>query len=352
MQYYLRFGLWPENERSGIYLNSPGKPIGYEPGVSVYPAHYDEDKGRWIIDDWGGTVYYYPSLDSLISDAEDGDREIFIVTGDELEQDGTDGEPLIRNVKLHKKIQITDIYNAELYHKDEILDREDPPKLPTLPVAALIKKPLEPPELIEIDPSPSPTSSYYQGGLESIWKALGTRDIAWRAIGNDVLMITHDMPYGLEPNFAMPELIYGPALFLRLRRPKDLDFSHHPWPWGEEWQKDYEGGELPDAALEFAGLTSDEVVHLDTILGKGVQLKRRLLSQPTNLMPEYTHFAKNIVFSLDSCEACGQEARAANSMQVYNSRRQLLFMGLQERDTLPPELGWDEDFGGATCGCQ
>lgn len=101
---YIRFGEIPEDERSIIYQNGEII-VGKEKGVSVWKAI--EVSG----------YYYYPLLPENVNENTiidyfdyliDGNKNVYLVTGNELETHGSDGEPLLRNVKIIK--DITDRY--------------------------------------------------------------------------------------------------------------------------------------------------------------------------------------------------------------------------------------------------
>ena len=103
---YIRFGEIPKDERSNIYQNGE-LIIGKEQGVSVWKAIK-------------ACSNYYPLLpqdanESAITDYFDyllnSNKNVYLVTGEELETHGKDGEPLLRNVKIIK--DITHIYRPD-----------------------------------------------------------------------------------------------------------------------------------------------------------------------------------------------------------------------------------------------
>lgn len=101
---YIRFGEIPENERSGIgkspnWIYHMQRTSDEEEGVSVYYSRYQVETDQWVIEDCGN----YASLGQLIDEASEGKRNIYIVSGREVGL-GADGEPLIRDVKIIKKI--------------------------------------------------------------------------------------------------------------------------------------------------------------------------------------------------------------------------------------------------------
>lgn len=94
---FIRFGDIPTNERSSIYCGDSGK-IGEEIGVSVYDAINID--GEWrIVMPKKMTYSTCVSLSGFI------DKEFQLVTGD-LVGYGSDGEPLIVNVKTYNNYKI------------------------------------------------------------------------------------------------------------------------------------------------------------------------------------------------------------------------------------------------------
>jgi len=96
---YLRFGDIPENEESYIYNGD--EVIGKENGVSVYPAIIDEENNVIFglhLPITRTTLY---TMQHLI---EYDNRPCYLVDGDYVGL-GTDGEPLIKNVKILKEIK-------------------------------------------------------------------------------------------------------------------------------------------------------------------------------------------------------------------------------------------------------
>ena len=100
MQYFYRFGDIPEDERSSIWNNND-EVIGKEKGVSVYEAHKN-------INGTYSPVIPFPTNEKALNDFIyhigyfTGNK--YLVTGDLLDETGTDGEPLIKNVKIIKKL--------------------------------------------------------------------------------------------------------------------------------------------------------------------------------------------------------------------------------------------------------
>ena len=101
MKYFIRFGDIPEGEKSSVWRGDEF--LEQEKGVSVYPALYDESKDTLavglLLPVTRTTLY---TLQHLI---EYDDRPCYLVTGQELEERGADGEPLLVNVRILKEIK-------------------------------------------------------------------------------------------------------------------------------------------------------------------------------------------------------------------------------------------------------
>lgn len=94
---YLRFGKIPENERSGIYKGDLGK-VGEEQGVSCYRGVIIGDKVYIIMPHVASTTYYW-----LVDGYNRGEIPLYIIEGEEVGE-GSDLEPLLRNVKIVQEI--------------------------------------------------------------------------------------------------------------------------------------------------------------------------------------------------------------------------------------------------------
>lgn len=118
---FYRFGDIPEDECSSIWNNN-NEAIGKEKGVSVYEAHKN-------INGTYSPVLPFPTNEMAFNDFIKligyftGNK--YLVTGDLLDETGTDGEPLIKNVKILKKLQLM----KEETRKIVVLDWEDKLKL-------------------------------------------------------------------------------------------------------------------------------------------------------------------------------------------------------------------------------
>ncbi len=115
--YYIRFGMWPKNERSQNFL--AGKDAQYfEKGVSAYHCSYDLDDDRWAIDPSVDYATVAGTMQSLIY----GNRPVFLVQGTEIKEEGSDGEPLLHNVKLIKQLDKNDVYVPGIFDPKEDLE--------------------------------------------------------------------------------------------------------------------------------------------------------------------------------------------------------------------------------------
>ena len=99
---FYRFGEIPEDECSSVWNNND-EVIGKEKGVSVYEAHKN-------INGTYSPVLPFPTSEMAFNDFIYNVKYFtgnkYLVTGDLLDETGTDGEPLIKNVKILKKLQL------------------------------------------------------------------------------------------------------------------------------------------------------------------------------------------------------------------------------------------------------
>lgn len=93
---YLRFGDWPEDERSTNYITKQK-----ELGVSVVPTHYDAALGSWLYDlyDGQGGNRDNEERSLLYSSWLLEQRPAYLVTGEEVGR-GSGGEPVLRSVQI------------------------------------------------------------------------------------------------------------------------------------------------------------------------------------------------------------------------------------------------------------
>lgn len=101
--YFIRFGDIPENEISVVYSGSgDGQYLkGYEIGVSCYNAK--KIKNTWFIVLPHITKTTLNTLHSLYYNFDN--RKSYLVKG-KLVGYGSDGEPLLKNVKIIKEINL------------------------------------------------------------------------------------------------------------------------------------------------------------------------------------------------------------------------------------------------------
>lgn len=116
---FYRFGEIPEDECSSIWNNN--EVIGKEKGVSVYEAHKN-------INGTYSPVLPFPTSEMAFNDFIYNVKYFtgnkYLVTGDLLDETGTDGEPLIKNVKILKKIIVMETENINNYLEMSIEDLE------------------------------------------------------------------------------------------------------------------------------------------------------------------------------------------------------------------------------------
>ena len=114
--YFIRFGDWPKDERSNIWYQPEGSK---EDGVSVYEAgiYNGSDsyfKGKLEILGPHHSAQFVGTLDSFIKEFASGGISAYLVSGNVVGV-GSDGEPLLRNVKKIKKLQCSDLYDCAHY---------------------------------------------------------------------------------------------------------------------------------------------------------------------------------------------------------------------------------------------
>lgn len=96
---FYRFGEIPKNEKSCIWKGE--EKVGEEFGVSVYEAHKN-------INGTYSPVIPFPTNEKAFNDfiyhIEHFIGNKYLVTGNLLDETGTNGEPLIKNVKILKEL--------------------------------------------------------------------------------------------------------------------------------------------------------------------------------------------------------------------------------------------------------
>lgn len=104
-KYYIRFGDLPPHERSGIWKSD--ELIGYEDGVSVYNCCVENNIHKLILPTPLSSSSLFTIQGFILSDK----RKVYLLTGTEVGK-GTDGEPIIRNIRIIKEIT-KEIYGME-----------------------------------------------------------------------------------------------------------------------------------------------------------------------------------------------------------------------------------------------
>lgn len=111
---YLRIGDPPPGERS-----TNGATGRLERGVSVYAVDWDPGRSLWVVD--------VPRADDataveLVRDLIAGDRRAFLVTGRVLSSVGSDGEPLLRSIRIEREVTVRDFMMPGGHHDPADLD--------------------------------------------------------------------------------------------------------------------------------------------------------------------------------------------------------------------------------------
>lgn len=104
-KYYIRFGDLPPHERSGIWKSD--ELIGYEDGVSVYECCIENDTHKLILPIPLSSSSLFTIQGFVLYDK----RKVYLLTGTEVGK-GTDGEPIIKNIRIIKEIT-KEIYGME-----------------------------------------------------------------------------------------------------------------------------------------------------------------------------------------------------------------------------------------------
>lgn len=109
-KYYIRFGDFPKGGKSKNYATKE-----MEIGVSAYPAKWNVEKNKWEIDEY--QLEEFSALYSLTDDVAEGNgRPVYLVHGQEMNDLGSDGEPMldINNVKIVKKLEPYEFFSREI----------------------------------------------------------------------------------------------------------------------------------------------------------------------------------------------------------------------------------------------
>lgn len=124
---YIRFGLPPKSGKSEVgQLPNALMGLFMEPedyihaGVSVFPVRYNHKTNTWDFDNRNLTDSGYASLDELLAQAAEHRRPMYLVTGDEIDgEEGMDGEPLLKNVRiLDDTLTLRDVRHEGYYEPE------------------------------------------------------------------------------------------------------------------------------------------------------------------------------------------------------------------------------------------
>jgi hypothetical protein len=117
--YYIRFGRWREEEQSKNFITNE-----MEKGVSCYNASWDTDTKKWTLETDVNPDTITGTLQGLIDGyLEKPTKKIFLVTGD-LVGEGSDEEPLLKNVKAVKELKLSDIQIPDIFDDEDLEDME------------------------------------------------------------------------------------------------------------------------------------------------------------------------------------------------------------------------------------
>jgi hypothetical protein len=113
-EFYIRFGRWREGEQSRNGITGE-----LEAGVSAYHANYNFDDGMWEIDPTVSEESINGTMNSFFSRQ---DQKVFLVQGRELEELGSDDEPLLKDVRLIKKLTMRDVCVPGMFDPADLFD--------------------------------------------------------------------------------------------------------------------------------------------------------------------------------------------------------------------------------------
>lgn len=263
-KYYIRYGLWRTDERSEIGSRFRDTET-FEKGVSVYHGEWDAVKNRWVISS-EGFHSYLPTLDEHMARNRDQEEDVYLVTGDELDDIGTDGEPLLRNLKLIKQLSYSDVYNHDLYPVDAILDLEPAPALENA-VTFLLKRPGSSAQLAE-EALTNATIQRHLGGYFQMYHILR----------NNIVILVLELDYpeqNKDHNIFWPQVgvIFGPIIVTALASTQQIldNRKKLPWPWYQDIYPDPEEALVEGISIpgeEFRSLSEEEIASVSKILDK------------------------------------------------------------------------------------
>ena len=116
--YYIRFGKWKPNEQSLNHLTNE-----LEKGVSCYNTRFDTDTRKWSLETDVDPDTITGTMEGLISDYVEKNKKMYLVTGDHI-GNGSDDEPLLKNLKIIKELTLNDISIDNIYDDDDLAELE------------------------------------------------------------------------------------------------------------------------------------------------------------------------------------------------------------------------------------
>jgi len=108
--YYIRFGDLPKGGKSKNYATNE-----MEIGISAYPVKWNIEKNKWEIIET--QLEEFEALHSLTYDITIGEgRPVYLIQGQELNDLGSDGEPMldVNKIKIIKQLQPDEFFSKEL----------------------------------------------------------------------------------------------------------------------------------------------------------------------------------------------------------------------------------------------
>lgn len=115
-KYYIRFGGIPKNGKSAIHDITSGKILGYENGISCWECTEDL---QIIVPNTINCSGWDDLLGFITKEIRrrNGEYKVYLLTGNEIDI-GTDGEPIITNIKLIKEVT-DEFYNFYNWNKNQ-----------------------------------------------------------------------------------------------------------------------------------------------------------------------------------------------------------------------------------------
>lgn len=124
LRYYIRFGDVPKEGHSHMYSwDSKVKakvPVKKEPGISAYPAKWNDKAGRWQVDSPSeDCIIGFDELMCDVADQRASARPVYLLYGEELPDVGSDDEPMVKadGLKVVKRLSVSELmtHDGETY---------------------------------------------------------------------------------------------------------------------------------------------------------------------------------------------------------------------------------------------